>query len=128
MIRVGVALGAAALLAAGVWTLREETMSRHEDQHPDSRMEVVVDVSTSGGGARRADAMGRALVDACQFEVNAHVVEGSWEARGDERFRVVLRPALDDSDVQQFRGCVGDIRLNHVQAEVVRTTRLDAPA
>jgi hypothetical protein len=122
--RVVLALGAAVLLAVGVWTLREETMSRHEAQHPDSRTEVVLDVSTNGT-ARPPAAMGRALVGACQFEVAARVVAGSWEALGDQRFRVVLRPALDDADVQQFGGCVSDMRLNHVQAEVRSTTRLD---
>lgn len=127
MTRVGLALGAVVLLGVGVWTLREETMSRHEEQHPDSRTEVVLDVSTKGA-ERAPTAMGRALVDACQFEVDARVVPGSWEARGDQRFGVVLRPALDDTDVQQFRGCVGDMRLDYVQAEVVRTIRLDTRA
>lgn len=127
MTRVVLALGATVLLAAGVWVLREETMSRHEDQPPDSRTEVVVDVHTNGAD-RHPAAMGRVLVDACQFEVNARMVAGSWEDRGDQRYRLVLRPALDDSDVQQFRGCIGDMRLNYVQAEVVRMTRLDSRA
>jgi hypothetical protein len=125
--RVGLALGAVVLLALGVWVLREQTMSRHEEQHPASRTEVVLDVSTNDA-ERPPAAMGRALVDACQFEVDARVVPGSWEASGDRRFRVVLRPALDDTDVQQFRGCVGDMRLDYVQAEVVGTTRLDTRA
>jgi hypothetical protein len=127
--RVAGALVAVVLVAIGVWTVRDATMSEHTFQDPGSRLEVVVESRTNGSepGQLLAEYT-RAKVRFCRTEVAHSDLAGELEAAGAPgRFRFVLRPTLDDSDRRQFRGCMEDWNLDHVQVDVVSMMDL-APA
>ncbi len=114
------ALGVVGLVAGvlGVVALREATMSTHSAVPPDSRVELVVEASSRGGDesqttAERVDAQ----VRTCRLEVAADLV-GRMEPTGDDRYRGVLAPALDDTDRRQFRGCIEDWVIDNVRLDV----------
>jgi hypothetical protein len=125
-----IALGAVGLGAGvvGVWWLREATLSTHE-QVVGQEMEVVV--SANAKGAERGQTLAE-MVEAqlltCRLEVTSDFVTselvGPIEPLGDDRFRAVLTPALDDTNRRQFRGCVEDFMIDHVQINVVELTDL----
>jgi hypothetical protein len=112
-----VALGVGAF---GLIALRDATLSTHQATAPDSRMELVLHVDTHGGeqGQTRTE-MAEALVLTCRLEVTSDVAEPS-KSLGEGRFRFVLSPALDETDQRQFRGCLEDWAIDHLQAQVER--------
>jgi hypothetical protein len=112
---VGLAIGIVAVLA-----LREATLSTHQPVARDSRIELVVAASTKGGeGHQTLAEMVQAQVLACRLEVNSDVV-GAIEDQGDDHFRAVLTPSLDETNRRQFRGCIEDWVIDHVRLDVVR--------
>lgn len=116
---------AAGLLAAAVFALREATQSRHVETHPDSRSVFVLDASTNRAEpGRTARQMAAAQVRFCRLEVTADLI-GPIQPLPDDptRFRVVMQPALDDTDRSQFEGCVEDWLLDHLRLRVVSTER-----
>ena len=120
-----IALGAVGLGAGvvGVWWLREATLSTHE-QVVGQEMEVVVSANTKGGeGGQTLAEMVEAQLLTCRLEVTSDFA-GPIEPLGDDRFRAVLTPALDDTNRRQFRGCVEDFMIDHVQINVVELTDL----
>jgi len=42
------------------------------------------------------------------------------EARGADGARLVLRPGIGRHNLRRLTGCLGDVRLDLVQAEVIR--------
>jgi hypothetical protein len=120
-----IALGAVGLGAGvvGVLALREATLSTHE-QIVGQDMEVVVSATTKGGeGGQTLAEMVEAQLLTCRLEVTSDFA-GPIEPLGDDRFRAVLTPALDDTNRRQFRGCVEDFMIDHVQINVVELTDL----
>jgi hypothetical protein len=120
-----IALGAVGLGAGvvGVLFLREATLSTHE-QVVGQDMEVVVSANTKGGeGGQTLAEMVEAQLLTCRLEVTSDFA-GPIEPLGDDRFRAVLTPALDDTNRRQFRGCVEDFMIDHVQINVVELTDL----
>jgi hypothetical protein len=120
-----IALGAVGLGAGvvGVLYLREATLSTHE-QVVGQEMEVVVSANTKGGeGGQTLAEMVEAQLLTCRLEVTSDFV-GPIEPLGDDRFRAVLTPALDDTNRRQFRGCVEDFMIDHVQINAVELTDL----
>jgi hypothetical protein len=120
-----IALGAVGLGAGvvGVLALREATLSTHE-QVVGQDMEVVVSANTKGGeGGQTLAEMVEAQLLTCRLEVTSDFA-GPIEPLGDDRFRAVLTPALDDTNRRQFRGCVEDFMIDHVQINVVELTDL----
>jgi hypothetical protein len=120
-----IALGAVGLGAGvvGVLALREATLSTHE-QVVGQEMEVVVSANTKGGeGGQTLAEMVEAQLLTCRLEVTSDFA-GPIEPLGDDRFRAVLTPALDDTNRRQFRGCVEDFMIDHVQINVVDLTDL----
>jgi hypothetical protein len=110
---VGLAIG-----VAGVLALREATLSTHEDEVGEE-MEVVVKASTKGGeGGQTLDEMVEAQLLTCRLEVNSDL-DGPIESLGDGRFRAVLVPAMDETDRRQFRGCIEDWSIDHLQMNVL---------
>ena len=109
---VGVALGLGAVLA-----LREATLSTHEPVPPDSSVELVVHSRVNRGERSSLGTMTESLVRLCVLEV-APEIDGPVEDLGDDRFRFVLRPALDDTDRTQFRGCVEDWKIDNLLVDV----------
>jgi hypothetical protein len=113
---VGLGIG-----VAGVLALREATLSTHEAV-TGRAMELVVSAKTAGGEqSQTLDEMVEAQLLTCRLEVNSDLA-GPIEPLGDGRFRVVLVPAMDQTNRRQFRGCVEDFITDHVQIDVVEFT------
>jgi hypothetical protein len=103
----------------GVIALREATFSTHQHVDPDSRVEIVLDAKTRHREFRQTEPeMVEALVLACRLEVSSDVV-GPIKAEGNGRYRIVLQPALDDTNRKQLRGCLEDWTLDSLRADVV---------
>jgi hypothetical protein len=120
LVRVALALVGLVVGIFLVFALREATLSTHQPIPRDSRIELIVKASTKGGeGGQTLAEMVEAQVLACRLEVNSDLV-GSIEDEGDDRFRAVLTPSLDETNRRQFRGCVEDWMIDHVRLDVVR--------
>jgi hypothetical protein len=116
-----VVLGAVGLVIGigGVLALREATLSTHGEQ-VGPRIVLVVSANSRGGEPTQTLAeMVEAQVQGCRLEVNSDVV-GAIEPLGDGHFRALLAPALDHTDRKQFRGCLEDWVVDHLQLNVVR--------
>jgi hypothetical protein len=120
-----IALGAVGLAigVVGVLALREATLSTHEEV--DAReTRLVVSGQTKGGEEHQTiSEMVEAQVLSCRLEVESDL-SGPLEHLGDDRFRAVLVPALDDSNRRQFRGCLEDWIIDHVQLDVEELTQI----
>lgn len=115
-----VALGLGGTFVGGA-TLMDHTLSRHEAVPPDSELEVEMTVATRTGVEAGNEEIAEALVFACQLEVRSNVLPGSIETLEEGRYRFVMRPGLDDSDRRQLIGCLQDLRIDNVLANVVST-------
>jgi hypothetical protein len=103
----------------GVIALREATLSTHGRVDPESRVEIVLDAKTRHREFRQTvPEMVEALVLACRLEVSSDVV-GLIRDDGGGRFRVVLQPALDETNEKQLRGCLEDWSLDSLRADVI---------
>ena len=110
---VGLVVGIAAVMA-----LREATLSTHETVAGDG-MEVVLSARTAGGErSQTLSEMVEAQVLTCRLEVTSDLVS-PIEDLGDGRYRAELTPAMDETNRRQFRGCVEDFIIDHVQMDVV---------
>jgi hypothetical protein len=116
---VGLAIG-----IVGVLALREATLSTHEAVAA-REVELVVSARTAGGeqGQTLAE-MVEAQLLTCRLEVNSDLAE-PIEALGDGRFRAVFVPAMDETNRRQFRGCVEDFVVDHLQIDVVEFNSID---
>lgn len=111
---VGLAIG-----ILGVGALREATLSTHHRVDPDSQIELVV--YAEDRGAEPSQSL-LELVDAqvrtCRLEVTSDVV-GEIVPQGDQEFRAILRPTMDETNRRQFRGCIEDFVIDGVQINVL---------
>jgi hypothetical protein len=107
----------------GVLSLREATLSTHEPVAADE-LEVIVSARTAGGErGQTLHEMVEAQLLTCRLEVTSDLA-GPVEDLGDGRFRAVLVPALDETNRRQFRGCVEDFMIDHLQMDVVELTEV----
>jgi hypothetical protein len=99
--------------------LREATFSTHQAVPRDSRIELVVAARSHRGerGQTLAE-MVEAQVLTCRLEVKSDLV-GEIEAAGDDRFRALLAPGMDQTDKRQFRGCLEDWKIDSFQLDVI---------
>ena len=105
----------------GVLVLREATLSTHEPVSGRG-MELVVHAKTKGGEeGQTLSEMVEAQLASCRLEVSSDL-DGPIERLGDGRYRAMLVPALDETDRKQFRGCVEDWIIDHVQIGVEELT------
>jgi hypothetical protein len=110
---VGLAVGIAAVMA-----LREATLSTHE-RIDGQGMALVVDARSAGGErGQTVPEMVEAQVLTCRLEVTSDLTT-PVEDMGDGLYRVELTPAMDETNRRQFRGCVEDFMIDHVQMDVV---------
>jgi hypothetical protein len=109
---IGLVVGVVAVLL-----LREATLSTHEEV--DARQtDLVVSAETKGGEPNQTlSEMVEAQLLTCRLEVESDY-SGPIERLGDGRYHAVLVPALDESNRKQFRGCVEDWVIDHVQLDV----------
>lgn len=128
IVRGALALIGVGVLAAGVFALRDATMSVHSRQHPDSRLEVVLEAELRGSEAGQTlEEYTWAKVLSCRTEIGRSDPVGPLEALPDAdetRFRLVLQPSLDDTDRKQFRGCMEDWTIDHLEVGVDSMTEL----
>lgn len=110
---VGLGVGVVAVLL-----LREATLSTHEPVAA-RETDLVVSAKTKGGEpGQTLTEMVEAQLLSCRLEVESDL-SGPIERVGDDRFRAVLVPALDETNRKQFRGCLEDWIIDHVQVDVV---------
>lgn len=114
------------LLGVGIFILREQTMSVHEDIPHDSVLEVVV----SADGLVEEDPVPRlteAQVELCVaeavpfssmtgFEPTTAVSDPTAEL---PVFRFTVEPGADEPDRAQLRGCLEDLRVRHLRLNVL---------
>lgn len=114
-------------VTVGILLVRDLTQSTHSAQPPDSRLEVVVDADSRAGEPTQAlHEMTTAQVVMCRLEVSGDPVGDVVSLPDDPtRFRVVLQPALDETDRTQYRGCLEDWRIDHLRLRVISMARLD---
>lgn len=111
-------VAAAIVGVVAVVMLRDATLSTHQDVDPDSRIELVLHVRTNSQEAGQTlDEMAEAQLLTCRLEVSSDPVS-PIEDLGDGRFRVLLAPSMDETDQRQFRGCLEDWTIDHVQTDV----------
>jgi hypothetical protein len=114
---VGLGLG-----IAGVLALREATLSTHEGVPPGSTTSVRFEAATRNAEqGQTLDEMVSALVLTCRLEVSSDIV-GEVEDLGEDRYRAVLHPALDQTNRRQFRGCVEDWTIDQLQTDELSFT------
>lgn len=106
------------LAGTGLYLLRAELMTVEIDQPESSYTDVVVvaDVAREAPGVR--EEMTRGLVSTCRLLVNADVVAETFREIGDGAFAFRLRPGLDEFDRRELRGCLSDLRVQHLRLEV----------
>lgn len=120
--RVVSGLLALALLAVGIGQLRTATLSTHQRQPADSELTVELSSSTHGGepGQTLAE-MTEALLLVCRLEVTTDPI-GPLRSIADDHFAMTFRPGLDQTDQRQFRGCIEDWQIDHLQVDVISMT------
>ena len=121
-VRLGaIALGAVGLAVGilGVLALREATLSTHEPVDPSSRVELVLRARNHHGEPGRSlDDMVEALMLTCRLEVPTELV-GPIRKESAGHYRVVLQPALDQTNRRQLRGCLQDWTIENLRVDVV---------
>ena len=127
MRRLVAALAALVIGWFAVWgflALRHATLSRHEPVAVGSQLELVVHADNHGGHPFHSLLeMTEAQLAICRLEVATRPV-GETEPLGDDRFRAVFSPSLDDSDRRQFRGCIEDWGVDHLRIDVEQLRQL----
>lgn len=114
-------LGAVALAlgVGGVLALREATLSTHYYVGRGTEAVVVLDAEIKGGEpGQTLDESVEALLLMCRLEVARSTPE-RIDAQGGGRYRVVLRPGLDQTNQRQLRGCLEDWTIEHLRVDVV---------
>jgi hypothetical protein len=115
---IGLGIGVVAVLA-----LREATLSTHQ-RVAGRGMELVVSAKTKGGEkSQTLSEMVEAQLLTCRLEVNTDL-DGRIEPLGSGRFRAELALALDQTNRRQFRGCLEDWIVDHLQVDVVQLTEI----
>ncbi|SFF47448.1 hypothetical protein [Blastococcus tunisiensis] len=122
MKRAVVGLIAAVVAVVGVVLLRSELMTVDVAQPEGSYTDVVVAAATVREDPSVREEMTRGLVSACRLLVNADVVEDSFLQTGDGVFAFRLRPGLDEFDRRELRGCLRDLRVQHLLLDVRELT------
>lgn len=109
---------------AGVFALREATLSTHQEVQGRG-MELIVFAKTKNAEQNQTlEEMVEAQLLTCRLEVTSDVL-GEPEPLGEGRFRVELVPAMDQTNRRQFRGCVEDFVIDGLQIDIVEFNELD---
>jgi hypothetical protein len=115
------ALAGAVLLGGAIVLdrLADATQTRSDAPVRAARTEVVVDVDTNR--YRQTDeTAASALWGVCAATVPVRLVGGAPERLTDGSFRYLVEPALGRYRRERLLGCLNDLTLDRVRAEVVR--------
>jgi hypothetical protein len=112
---VGFVIGVALVV-----TLREATLSTHEEVEQGSQMELVLSAHAKRPeqGQTVAELVEAQLLT-CRLQTKSEIVEPLEPQGDDDEFRAVLAPAMDETDQRQFHGCLQDWLIDRVQVRVV---------
>ena len=120
MRKLTLALIALALILGLGARVREATLSTHTTVGAESEIELLLNAKIRDAErSQKLSEMVEAKVLACRLEVASDIV-GSVEEVAAGRYRAVLSPSMDASNRRQFRGCLEDWGMDHVQLNVVR--------
>jgi hypothetical protein len=118
-LKIALAIVGLAIGMVGVFALREATLSTHQPVAKDSQLELIVSATTKGGETNQTiDEMVEAQLLTCRLEVTSDLV-GPIEDQGDDHYRAVLMPSMDETNRRQFRGCVEDWVIDGVRLNVL---------
>ena len=109
-----------AAVAIAVDILGDMTQTRPDEVNEDAVTEVILRVDEDRFGQGR-DAAADALWSVCWAQTSSRMVltgDGRLEALGDGRYRAVLRPAVGHHDERQVVGCLEDLTVDRVRADV----------
>jgi hypothetical protein len=107
--RIVVLVTIAVAVVVGVLALRNNAMTVHTDMPAGSRL--IVDANARWKGEREsAPRLAQALVVQCVTETATHVTPVSFDWHGGD-FTFEIRPALDEPDRRQLKGCLSDLRM-----------------
>ena len=112
------ALLAVAVLVGAALLLRAELMTVDVPQPEGSWTDVVVRAETVREEPEVIEEMTRGLVSTCRLLVDADVVEDSFLSLGGSDFGFRLRPGLDEFERRELRGCLSDLRVQHLLLDV----------
>jgi hypothetical protein len=116
-----VILALAAIASVSIDMLGDATQTRPDPSRPNSRTEVVFRVQTLGQPALAA---AQGLWGACQGTALRTVLPPGMTALGDNRFRMVVQPALGRHARDRMTGCLEDMTLDRVKGKVVSMREL----
>lgn len=123
MRRLVAGIAAAAVMAAGLYGLRELTQNRPDPVRAGTATELTLAVRTRGGYPALLGAQG--LWGVCQQTVSGARLRQAPTLSGAGLFTVVVEPALGDHASRRLRGCLEDATVPRVSADLVaqRDTR-----
>lgn len=112
-------IGLIVAAVAGIDWLADLTQNRPDQVLPGSRSEVVFDVTSRHhwSPARLPTAQG--LWGACQHTAFRRLIGPGMIELDPGRFRVVTEPALGDNAWRRLKGCLEDVTVDRVKANVV---------
>jgi hypothetical protein len=118
MKRALVVLALVAAVAIAVDFLGDMTQTRPDEIDEDAVTEVIMRVDEDRFGFGR-DAAANALWSVCWAMTSSRMEgDGRLEPLGDGRYRAVLRPAVGHHDERQLVGCLEDLTVDRVLADV----------
>ena len=112
-------LGLIVVAVAGIDWLADLTQNRPDPELPGSRSEVVLDVTVRHHWSPAELNTAQGLWGACQHTAFRRLVEPGIMEVGEGRFRVVTEPSLGDNAWRRLKGCLEDITVDRVKADIV---------
>jgi hypothetical protein len=116
VVAIGIAIVVCGLI--GLRLLADATLTTHVSMDPDSRMTMVLHGNRGAEAEHALPAQLESLAHYCELEVHGTIQPEHTRVIGEDRISIVFQPALDDADQRQFRGCVSDLRVDHLIASV----------
>ena len=112
-------------VAAGVLALRAELMTVEEPDQAGSYTDVSIAATTREDPSLLRE-MTLSLVSTCRHLANADVAAQSFVEQEPGRYAFRLRPGLDEFERRELRGCLEDLRVQHLLLEVSSIETLHA--
>lgn len=124
--RLAIGAVVAAVTVSGIDALADLTQTRPDPRQPNTRSEVVLEVRTRDPRASTRFAA-EALWGACQSTARRTVIEPGMQAVGDDRFRIVVQPALGRHARDRLTGCLQDLTIEEILGTVISMREIPAP-
>jgi hypothetical protein len=126
MKRLAIVAALIVVIALSIDTLGDLTQTRPDALDEDTVSELVMSVDQDRFGSGR-DAAADALWSVCYAQTSSEMAgERGLEPLGGGRYRAVLHPALGKYDGRQLIGCLEDLTVDRVLADVESVRTLPA--